>query len=168
MKKQPSPRSPIERFTAWVGSVPSLLVHTVFFLSAFLFGVLGVATWELVLLILTTVVSLEAIYLAIFIQMTVNRNTESLREVEEDVDEIQGDIDEIQEDVEDIGEDIEGLEKDVDEIQENIDEIQEDVEELSEEEKLEEARQSSKEVTIEAVTAHLEQLLRDLETLKKR
>jgi low affinity Fe/Cu permease len=152
--KSAIPPGPTERFTTWIGSTESLVVHTIFFIAAFGVGFFHFATWELVLLVLTTVVSLEAIYLAIFIQITVNRNTESLREVEED-------IDEIQEDVEDIGEDIEGLEKDVDE-------IQEDIEDLSEEEKIEEAKQSSKEVTIEAVTAHLEQLLKDLETLKKR
>lgn len=50
-------------------------------------------------MILTTAVSLEAIYLAIFIQMTVNRTTESLAGVEEDIDDIQEDIDDIQEDV---------------------------------------------------------------------
>lgn len=55
------------------------------------------------MLFLTTIVSLEAIYLAIFIQMTVNRNTEELQEVGQDIDEIQEDIDEIQEDVDDIG-----------------------------------------------------------------
>jgi uncharacterized protein YoxC len=53
-------------------------------------------SWDLLLLILTTVVSLEAIYLAIFIQMTVNQNTASLREVEKDIDAIEKDVDEIQ------------------------------------------------------------------------
>lgn len=83
-------------------------------------GFLGV-NWDEVLLILTTVVSLEAIYLAIFIQMTVNRTSMSLREVEADVDEIQKDVDEIQEDI--------------DEIQEDVDEIQEDVAEQTEKDK---------------------------------
>jgi uncharacterized protein YoxC len=69
-----------------------------------------------VLLILTTIVSLEAIYLSIFIQITVNRQARELEEVSEDIEEIQEDVDEIQEDVE--------------EIQENVDEIQEDVEEI--------------------------------------
>jgi len=65
-----------------------------------------------ILLVLTTVLSLEAIYLAIFIQMTVNKNTKSLRIVEKDIDEIQEDIDEIQEDVEEIQEDVEEDETD--------------------------------------------------------
>ena len=57
--------------------------------------------FDKVMLILTTVVSLEAIYLAIFIQMTVNKHAAELEEVSEDIDEIQEDIDEIQEDIED-------------------------------------------------------------------
>jgi len=54
-------------------------------------------------------VSLEAIYLSIFIQMSVNRTKESLASVEKDIDEIQEDVDDIQEDVEDIQEDVEDL-----------------------------------------------------------
>ncbi len=80
------------------------MLHTLGFVVAFLFGALGLADWDSVLLILTTVVSLEAIYLAIFIQMSVNQNTESLREVEVDVDEIQKDIDAIEQDVDEIQE----------------------------------------------------------------
>lgn len=49
------------------------------------------------LLVLTTVVSLEAIYLSIFIQMTVNHQARELAELSEDVDEIQEDIEEISE-----------------------------------------------------------------------
>lgn len=57
-----------------------------------------------ILLILTTVVSLEAIYLSIFIQMSVNKTKISLASVEKDIDEIQEDVDDIQEDVEDLNE----------------------------------------------------------------
>lgn len=49
-----------------------------------------------VLLILTTAVSLEAIYLAIFIQMTVNRTTTSLAGVEKDIGDIQEDVDSLE------------------------------------------------------------------------
>jgi peptidoglycan hydrolase CwlO-like protein len=58
------------------------------------------------LLVLTTVVSLEAIYLAIFIQMSVNRSSENIEDLKEDVEIIQEDIDEIQEDIEEIQENI--------------------------------------------------------------
>lgn len=90
-------------FTDWIWSNSSLIVHTIFFVWCFVLILFGV-NFEKILLVLTTIVSLEAIYLAIFIQITVNRNTASLREVEKDIDEIQEDIDEIQEDVEDIQE----------------------------------------------------------------
>jgi hypothetical protein len=90
-----------EKFTRWIGSPSSIVVHTIIFIFCFLFVWFGVDL-EKMLLVLTTVVSLEAIYLAIFIQMTVNRNTESLEEVEEDIDEIQGDMTEIQEDIDEI------------------------------------------------------------------
>jgi peptidoglycan hydrolase CwlO-like protein len=90
-----------QRAMSVIGSVPSLIVHTIFFMVSFALA-----------FVVTTLVSLEAIYLSIFIQMSVNRNSQSLYAVEEDIDEIQEDIDDIQ--------------KDVDKIEEDIDEIQED------------------------------------------
>ena len=94
----------INSFIEWIGSFTSLITHTVLFISCFVAGMIW-KNWDTILLVLTTIVSLEAIYLSIFIQMSINRNTESLAGVEKDIDEIQGDIDEIQEDVEDIAED---------------------------------------------------------------
>ena len=85
------------RSTRWIGSPVSLVFHTLLFAATFVAGFLGI-DWDEILLVLTTAVSLEAIYLAIFIQMSVNRTTESLREVEADIDEIQEDVEEIQED----------------------------------------------------------------------
>ncbi|MHB8871506.1 MAG: DUF1003 domain-containing protein [Candidatus Doudnabacteria bacterium] len=99
------------KITDWVGSTKSLILHTALFILIFALRFFNVSTND-ILLILTTAVSLEAIYLSIFIQMTVNRNTQSLVAVEEDIDEIQ--------------EDVEKLEKDVDEIQEDVGEIQEE------------------------------------------
>ncbi|OPB88923.1 DUF1003 domain-containing protein [Elizabethkingia ursingii] len=109
----------------WIGSIPSLIVHTIFFIVSFALPILGIVDFDKMLLVLTTVVSLEAIYLAIFIQMSVNRSSENIEDLKEDVEIIQEDIDEIQEDIEEIQEDI-------DEIQEDVEEIQEDVEEISE------------------------------------
>src|SRR3989344_5305714 len=86
--------------TKWVGSVPSIILHTLFFAGSFLAVFLGALTIDRMLLVLTTLVSLEAIYLAIFIQMSLNLARESVKEVEEDVDEIQEDVGEIQEDIE--------------------------------------------------------------------
>ncbi len=133
------------KLTKAVGSLVSLALHTFVFLSAFALGFAGF-DWNTILLVLTTMVSLEAIYLAILIQMTVNRNTESLEEVEEDIDEIQVDIGELQEDV--------------DEIQEDVDEIQEDVQELDEE--------KEQPVTLEMINQHLLELRSQLEELKTK
>ena len=114
-----------DKATRWIGSTPSLLVHTILFIGAFTLPFLGIP-FERVLLVLTTAASLEAIYLAIFIQMSVNRNVVRLQRVAKDIDEIQEDIDEIQEDVEEIQEDVEEIEKDVDEIQEDVEELAEE------------------------------------------
>lgn len=92
-----------ERITTWVGSTSSLVVHTILFFASFLLIFVGVEA-DKVLLVLTTIVSLEAIYLSIFIQMTVNRHADSLEDVEEDIEEIQEDVEEISEDVEEIQE----------------------------------------------------------------
>lgn len=93
----------INSFIEWIGSFASLIIHTIIFISCFLAGIIW-DHWDTILLVLTTLVSLEAIYLAIFIQMSINRNTESLHGVEKDIDEIQEDIGEIAEDVEDMQE----------------------------------------------------------------
>lgn len=105
------------RLTEWVGTPASIMIHTLLFVLAFVFIWFGAAV-DTVLLVLTTAVSLEAIYLAIFIQMTVNRNTRSLEEVEEDIEEIQEDVKEIETDVGEISEDMEELAEDMDKVQE--------------------------------------------------
>lgn len=132
-------------FTNWIGTTQSLVVHTLLFLGALSLALLGFNS-DQVLLVLTTVVSLEAIYLSIFIQMTVNRNTKSLEEVEADIDEIQ--------------EDVEDLEEDVDEIQEDVEDIQEgDVED--------EKMEKKEAATLESIRDQLQKLQTDINNLKK-
>lgn len=93
------------QITQWMGSTQSIVFHTIFFTLTLFFIFLGFDL-EKILLTLTTIISVEAIYLALFIQMTVNRQVKSIKEVEKDIDEIQEDVDEIQEDVqEDAAED---------------------------------------------------------------
>ena len=150
----------LERVVAGIGSPLSLVVHTLIFAGFFAAAVFAFISWDMMLLFLTTIVSLEAIYLAIFIQMTVNQHTESLREVEEDIDEITEDIDEIQEDVEELGEDL-------DDIQEDLDEITEDLEEITEDE-AEEKRKQEQRVTLEQLTADVRRVLADLEAMKEK
>ena len=152
---KPQPKPPfIERATTWIGSIQSLALHTVLFVGSFCVALFGIAPWDSVLLVVTTIVSLEAIYLAIFIQMTVNRNTASLKGVEEDVVEIQEDIIDIGEDIEELGEDVE--------------EIQEDIEEMTEEEDAEDVRKKKQMVTLEQLTFDVRKVLEDIETLKKK
>lgn len=143
----------IEQLIVWVGSPASLALHTVAFIAAFALSIFHVAPWDTMLLVLTTVVSLEAIYLAIFIQFSVNRQAASLKGVEEDVESIQ-------EDVEELGEHVEGIKEDVEEIQEDLGEISEDSDE-----ELRKARQTE---TLEALTKDVKALLLHLEALQKK
>jgi uncharacterized protein YoxC len=154
-----------ERFalgtTKWVGSPASIVLHTLLFAGSFSLGYLGFVTWDRMLLVLTTIVSLEAIYLSIFIQMSLNYATKTIEEVEVDIDEIQEDIDEIQEDVDEIQEDI-------DEIQEDVDEIQEDVEDIGEADEADLDRKSRQVATLDEIRKGLEQVMEDLERYKKQ
>ena len=161
-----------ENAISWVGSKNSVAVHTVFFIGMFLLIFFGVKP-ETVLLVLTTIVSLEAIYLAIFIQMTVNKNTfdieeiqEDVEEIQEDVEEIQKDVDEIQEDVDEIQEDVEEIQEDVDEIQKDVDEIQEDVDEIEREEETPEQKHDREILT--KIEGTLGILIKEIEQLKKK
>lgn len=95
--------------TRWVGSPQSILVHTVLFVASFGAAWTGVVEVDRMLLVLTTIVSLEAIYLAIFIQMTINEQAKDIDEIQEDIDEIQEDVDEIQEDIDEMQEDVEEI-----------------------------------------------------------
>ena len=148
---QPHTRHPLRqaarRITRWVGSTQSIIIHTIVFAAAIYILARGIFSFDVVILVLNTAVSLEAIYLALFIQMTVNYQTESLQEVEQDINEIQEDVGEIQED---------------------IDELQEDVEEMTEEEKEEDERKRTQKLTLEEIHAGLQRLMRDVEQLQNR
>lgn len=91
-------RNHIDAIIRWIGTTQSLLAHTVFFLAMLALRLFGVSAAD-TLLILTTVVSLEAIYLSIFIQMAVNRQADeqlktrdqlvnSINEIQETIDEL--------------------------------------------------------------------------------
>ena len=145
--------------TRWMGSTSSLFLHTVLFISAFTLFFLGV-DFDKILLVVTTLVSLEAIYLSIFIQMSVNRQDDKLSAVALDVEEIQ-------EDVEGIEKDVDEIQKDVDEIQEDVEEIQEDVDEINEEEELEELEQKKDDEIIRKVEDSIGKLIEEVIELKK-
>ena len=140
--------------THWVGSLQSIIIHTVIFILSFGTVLLGIISFDRMLLVLTTIVSLEAIYLSLFIQMTVNYTTETIEGVEQNIDEMQEDVEEIQEDI--------------DEIQEDVDELQEDVEEMTEEEKEDDARKSQQKLTLEQIHNGLQKLMQDVERLQQK
>jgi uncharacterized protein YoxC len=140
-----------------VGSVYSIIVHSLFFVGIFSLRIFGVS-FEGVLLILTTLVSLEAIYLSIFIQMTVNRQAERITEVSEDIGEIQEDVEDIQEDVKEISDDVEDIQEDVKETleaQENIAlEIEKD-------------ESNGRDEKLQKIEENLQRLIAEIEAIRK-
>lgn len=118
-------------FTNWIGSISSLITHTIIFILSFSLILFGIEL-DKILLVLTTILSLEAIYLAIFIQMSVNRQAQKIAIVEQGIDEISEDMEVMQEDVDEIAEDVEDIQEDIDEIQKDVEEIAEDVEGIQE------------------------------------
>ncbi len=149
----------------WLGSVQSLIVHTFFFAGAFSLVLFGYPFND-ILLVVTTIVSLEAIYMAIFIQMAVNQNSQSLDAVEEDIDEIQKDVDEIQEDVGEIEKDVDEIQKDVDEIEKDLDVIQKDVDEIEKDGPEDEKRDTQNKETLDKIESRLVHLLGQLDKMK--
>lgn len=148
------------RATRSIGSTESLLMHTILFIGSFVLYFFGVA-FEKVLLVVTTIVSLEAIYLSIFIQMSVNRQARKLHAVALDVEEIQ-------EDVEGIEKDVDEIQKDVDEIQKDVDEIQEDVEEIQEEDEIEEKEEKKDEEILTRIEDTMGKLIEEVIELRKQ
>lgn len=120
------------RLTEWLGTPESILIHSVLFILAFLFYFTGIAEIDTILLVVTTVVSLEAIYLSLFIQLSVNKTNESLEDVEEDIGEIQEDVEGLEGGFGEIQEDVEGLGGNIKKIRRNVQELEADVENISE------------------------------------
>ncbi len=133
---------------SWIGSSASLVFHTLLFITSFLLPLFKVVEFEEMLLVLTTIVSLEAIYLSIFIQMSVNKSNKHIEVIKEDVNEIQEDIDEIQEDI--------------DEIQEDIDEIQEDIDEIADDEDEDEHKEKAQNVILKSNVSNNKQEIKEL------
>ena len=150
--------------TRSIGTPISVLIHTILFVGIFGLMEFGVA-FEQIMLILTTVVSLEAIYLAIFIQMSINRQEAKLHEVRED-------IEDIQEDVEGLGEDFEEITEDISEIQEDVKELGEDFEEISddleEDDKKEEAYRSERNRNLQKMETTLQSIISEIERMKEK
>lgn len=149
-----------------IGSVPSLVIHTLFFIIVIGSTFFGV-DFEKAFLVLTTVVSLEAIYLSIFIQMSVNKNTRAIEVVEKDIEELSDDVEEIGVDVEEIQKDVDEIQVDVQEISEDIDEIQEDVKEIGEDIDEIQVDVESIEKDIDEIQEDVEEISEDVEELSE-
>ena len=128
------------KVTRWVGSIQSLIVHTILFWGAFSFLLFWV-NLDQILLVLTTLLSFEAIYLSIFIQMSVNRQERALHEVGKDVEEVQEDISGIEEDIIEIQEDVGEMNDEIEIISESIDDIKEDNEDDEDDEEFEKVKE---------------------------
>lgn len=146
--------------TEWMGSVHSIIIHTVMFIGIFFLYFIGFKI-DKIMLILTTAVSLEAIYLSLFIQMTVNRHSQSLKGVEEDIDEIAEDVQEVQTSVEDIEADVDEISSDIDDIQ--ADEKTEEGTKTNEEKMLEDLQKN-----ISSILEHTKKLEREISEIKSR
>lgn len=136
--------------TRYIGSSFSLVLHSIFFVGIFALQWLDFS-FDKIMLILTTAVSLEAIYLSIFIQMTVNHQGHKLAEVSEDVD--------------DISEDVEEISKDIDDIQEDVEDLGEEIEKGDEKLALKHQTGQEKVLHIETI---LKELLREVRELKDK
>ena len=86
-----------DKVTSWIGSTASIIFHSCFFVFAFVSHWLFSWSFDSILLVLTTVVSLEAIYFSIFIQRAVNQQAERLGDVEESLDDVEDSLDDVEE-----------------------------------------------------------------------
>lgn len=160
------------KWTQSIGSVESLLIHTALFVISFILYFFGIK-FNTILLVVTTLVSLEAIYLAIFIQMTVNKQGQKLHSVAEDVDEMQEDIEEMQEDIEEINEDEEEDDDDSDliEIKETMKKLMSEFGAIKKQMKkiqegVEEINEDDEEETDSELKETMDKLMKEVKSLK--
>lgn len=119
--------------TQWIGTPQSIILHTIFFTVVLLWALFDETRRYNILLVLTTIVSLEAIYQMLFLQLTVNQQGKELTEVKTAMDEVQ---------------------ESVESVQEAVEEVQESVEEVHEEVQAEEIRETVAEALTKNLAAH--------------
>ena len=78
------------KFTSSEKILVTFIINALLFGGVFALKVIGVSS-EYIMLVLAALVSLEVIYLVIFVQMFVNKNTNSLEEVKEHIKDIKED-----------------------------------------------------------------------------
>jgi ABC-type multidrug transport system fused ATPase/permease subunit len=104
-----------DKATEWIGSTGSIIFHTIFFIVIFLLYFLHIS-FDVIMLFLTTIVSLEAIYLSIFIQRAVNKQRETLEDVGETLEDVEESLEDVEESLEDVEESIEEDDRDDDKV----------------------------------------------------
>lgn len=123
VKKVTKPKTRLDSLVTWVGTPASLVAHTIFFVFMLSLRLFGVSASD-VMLILTTVVSLEAIYLNIFIQMGVNRQADEQAEtrsvLSSEISSLHETVEEVQETMEEVQETMEDVQETIDESPENV------------------------------------------------
>lgn len=111
----------LQAMIRWVGTKQSLVIHIIFFIVMLCLPFVGVNS-SFSLLLLTTVVSLEAIFLNIFIQMGVNRHADEQKETRMVLSNVKDTIEDVQETMEDVQETMEDVQEVVEDVQETIEE----------------------------------------------
>lgn len=110
-----------DKATEWIGSTESIIFHTIFFIVMFSLYFLNI-DFNVIMLLLTTVVSLEAIYLSIFIQRAVNKQRLQLADVEESLEDVEETLGDVEETIEDVEESIEEDDREDEEVDKVIQE----------------------------------------------
>ena len=146
----------------YLGSPTSLIIHTCFFVGIFTLQLFEFS-FDQIMLILTTLVSLEAIYLSLFIQMTVNQHAKQIEEVSEDMEDISEDVEEISKDIDTIQEDVKEISEDVEDISEDVDELGVEIERDDQEDAVERTEDQKR---IEKIESAIEILLQEIRAIK--
>ncbi len=156
-----------DKVTTWIGSTASLVVHTILF--AFTFSSHWLFGWEysFILLVLTTVVSLEAIYISIFIQRAVNQQAIRLTDVEQTLDEVEESIDEVEESLDGVEETLDDVEEALDDVGETLDSVEEDLKEDQKEDDEDRGELKQLEESNELLLVEVRKLVKELRAAKK-
>lgn len=123
--------------TQWIGTPQSIVAHTIFFTIMLLWCAFDPSRRDHILLVLTTIVSLEAIYQMLFLQLTVNLQGRELTQVKSAMEEVHETVEEMQETVGEVQETVGEVHETVEEMQETVGEVQEtvgDIQQTQEEE----------------------------------
>lgn len=141
-----------------LGSTKSIVIHTISIITMFLLAFVGVE-FDTILLIVTTVLTIEAIYLSLFLQLSMNQNSKDIEEIKQDADEIQHDLEEIQEDTEEIQKEIGEIQEDTEEIQKEVDELEEEINEDTDQDIITNKNLSDEITTLKSDIAEIKRLL---------